>query len=161
MPAGTTYARPGLLLTCPGGLTEEEEGEVQAASRAAAATPEDMAASMACLRRMPSTIWLPGERPGCLLDGLGQVVPARRPVQRAAAVGQQLTHERDAAGRDRAPGREALGQAGQLRRRPGDPVPAERYVRVDGAAGRSRRGHRERPWPRGHGRREHPPQARG
>src|SRR5689334_6610548 len=66
MPAGTTYERPGLLLTCPGGLTEEEEGEVQAASRAAAA-PEDMTASKAFLRRMPTTIWLPGERLGSLL----------------------------------------------------------------------------------------------
>src|SRR5690242_13521898 len=160
MPAGTTYARPGLLLTCPGGLTEEEEGEVQAASRAAAAAPEDMTASKAFLRRMSSTIWLPDERLGCLLDGLGQVVPARRPVQRAAAVGQQLAHQRDAAGRDRAPGREALGQPGQLGRRPRYPVPAERDVRVDGAAGRSRRGHRERAWSRGHGRREHPSQAR-
>src|SRR5689334_3999541 len=135
MPAGTTYGLPGPPLGRPGGLTEEDEDEVHAATRVAASPAEDMAARIAFRRRTTSTIWLPGERLSGPLHGLAQVIAARRPVQRATAVGQQLADQRDALDRDRAPSREALGQSGQLVGRPGDPVPAERDVRIERGPG--------------------------
>ena len=110
----------------------------------------------------PSGPWrLPGQ---CLcgpLDDRVEVVARARAVERSAPVGQQLAHQRHALSRDRALPGEGTGQLVQLRCGTGDPVAAERDMRLTRGASRPRRGQEPRACLRGHRRRQHPPQARG
>ena len=79
---------------------------------------------------------LPGQRPGGPVDERVEVIARARAVERPAPVGQQLAHHRHTLNRNRVLPGEGTGQPVQLGCGTGDPVPAERDMRL--ACGASR-----------------------
>jgi hypothetical protein len=73
---------------------------------------------------------LPGQRPRGPLEDRVEVVAHARAVERPSPVGQQLAHHRHALSGDRARHGEGAGQPVQFRCGTGDPVPAERDIRL-------------------------------
>jgi len=97
--------------------------------------PEGTVSAHGGVARKPGVSQLPGQRlPGQRLRGpledRVKVVAHAHAVERPSPVGQQLAHQRHALSRDRARHGEGAGQPVQFRCGTGDPVPAERDMRL-------------------------------